>query len=388
MSTAARTRPPGCSGSIPARSASSRGRPAAEAEAAGRPPVRAGRVPSQPLAGLVRAHRWPPRRPAVRSAPRPARGCGRSSPPGWPHRRPHQPPTRSARGGPPGPDVRRPGPDGGPPGPDGRRLGADRCPGGGRIDRGSAMSVDRGLDIVDFHLHFRIGTDETIHACEDAAGMHRRGARTGRPGRRLRPVRAGVAAGVELPDPEPPAPRWQDEADRWADERIARGAGAAGRLRHRRRQRHRRRRGRPPTGTAARLRPPRPVLAGGRRRAGTRGASPGTGPARVKLFAPLLRGPAGPHRPGPALVHRPAPRRAGADPHRPLRQRRWPTPSAGTRQPRRAGPDGPPLPERLHVCPTSASSTCRTSSSPPGVAPTSTSTLRSATSGCAGCRAS
>lgn len=79
--------------------------------------------------------------------------------------------------------------------------------------------MDRGLDIVDFHLHFRIGTDETIHACEDAAGMHPGGEHE-------RAVRAAGSAPYakawrqawSFPDPEPPAARWQDEADRWADE--------------------------------------------------------------------------------------------------------------------------------------------------------------------------
>ncbi|GAB3081519.1 amidohydrolase family protein [Micromonospora schwarzwaldensis] len=81
------------------------------------------------------------------------------------------------------------------------------------------MTVDRGLDVVDFHLHFRIGADETIHACEDAAGMHPGGTHE-------REVRAAGSAPYarqwrrawSFPDPEPPAERWQDEADRWAEE--------------------------------------------------------------------------------------------------------------------------------------------------------------------------
>lgn len=81
------------------------------------------------------------------------------------------------------------------------------------------MTVDRGLDVVDFHLHFRIGADETIHACEQAAGMHPGGEHE-------RAVRAAASAPYArqwrrawgFPDPEPPAERWEDEADRWADE--------------------------------------------------------------------------------------------------------------------------------------------------------------------------
>ncbi|WP_422742100.1 amidohydrolase family protein [Micromonospora sp. WMMD754] len=81
------------------------------------------------------------------------------------------------------------------------------------------MTVDRGLDVVDFHLHFRIGADETVHACEEAAGMHPGGERE-------RAVRAAGSAPYArgwrrawgFPDPEPPAERWQDEADRWAEE--------------------------------------------------------------------------------------------------------------------------------------------------------------------------
>ncbi|MFI6131530.1 amidohydrolase family protein [Micromonospora sp. NPDC051141] len=81
------------------------------------------------------------------------------------------------------------------------------------------MTVDRGLDVVDFHLHFRIGADETVHACEDAAGMHPGGPHE-------REVRAAGSAPYarqwrrawSFPDPEPPAERWQDEADRWAEE--------------------------------------------------------------------------------------------------------------------------------------------------------------------------
>lgn len=81
------------------------------------------------------------------------------------------------------------------------------------------MTVDRGLDVVDFHLHFRIGADATIRACEDAAGMHPGGEHE-------RAVRAAASAPYAeswrrawgFPDPEPPAQRWEDEADRWAEE--------------------------------------------------------------------------------------------------------------------------------------------------------------------------
>ncbi|WP_428964256.1 amidohydrolase family protein [Micromonospora fluostatini] len=81
------------------------------------------------------------------------------------------------------------------------------------------MTVDRGVEIVDFHLHFRIGADETIHACEEAAGMHPGGAHE-------RAVRSAASAPYAtawrqtwgFPDPEPPAPDWRDEADRWAGE--------------------------------------------------------------------------------------------------------------------------------------------------------------------------
>jgi predicted TIM-barrel fold metal-dependent hydrolase len=81
------------------------------------------------------------------------------------------------------------------------------------------VTVDRGLDVVDFHLHFRIGADATIRACEDAAGMHPGGEHE-------RAVRAAASAPYAeswrrawgFPDPEPPAQRWEDEADRWAEE--------------------------------------------------------------------------------------------------------------------------------------------------------------------------
>ncbi|MDW5328410.1 amidohydrolase family protein [Plantactinospora sp. KLBMP9567] len=79
--------------------------------------------------------------------------------------------------------------------------------------------VDRGLEVVDFHLHFRIGADPTIRAAEESVGMHPGGERE-------RAVRAAAAAPYAaawrrawgFPDPEPPAPHWQDEADRWAAE--------------------------------------------------------------------------------------------------------------------------------------------------------------------------
>ncbi|MGW0503544.1 amidohydrolase family protein [Micromonospora sp. NPDC003241] len=79
--------------------------------------------------------------------------------------------------------------------------------------------MDRGLDVVDFHLHFRIGADETIHACEEAAGMHPGGA----PERAARAAASAPYARAwrqawSFPEPEPPAAHWPDEADRWADE--------------------------------------------------------------------------------------------------------------------------------------------------------------------------
>ncbi|MCZ7436987.1 amidohydrolase family protein [Micromonospora sp. WMMC241] len=90
------------------------------------------------------------------------------------------------------------------------------------------MTADRGLDVVDFHLHFRIGADETVHACEEAAGMHPGGAHE-------REVRAAGSAPYarqwrrawSFPEPEPPAERWQDEADRWVEELRAAGVRRA-----------------------------------------------------------------------------------------------------------------------------------------------------------------
>jgi len=81
------------------------------------------------------------------------------------------------------------------------------------------MIVERGLEIVDFHLHFRIGADEVVRACEHAVDMHPGGEHE-------RAVRSAGAAPYAaqwrrawaFPDPEPPAQRWQDEADRWAEE--------------------------------------------------------------------------------------------------------------------------------------------------------------------------
>ncbi|MEH1011754.1 amidohydrolase family protein [Micromonospora sp. CPCC 206060] len=81
------------------------------------------------------------------------------------------------------------------------------------------MTVDRGLDIVDFHLHFQIGADGTVKACEHAAGMHPGGEHE-------RAVRAtGSAPYAEqwrrawgFGDPEPPMADRFAEADRWADE--------------------------------------------------------------------------------------------------------------------------------------------------------------------------
>ncbi|TDC58914.1 amidohydrolase, partial [Micromonospora sp. KC207] len=83
----------------------------------------------------------------------------------------------------------------------------------------AVVTVDRGLDIVDFHLHFRIGADPTIQACEHAADMHPGGERE-------RAVRAAGSAPYArawrrawgFGEPELPAQRWEDEADRWADE--------------------------------------------------------------------------------------------------------------------------------------------------------------------------
>ncbi|GAB2941764.1 hypothetical protein GCM10027280_32920 [Micromonospora polyrhachis] len=86
------------------------------------------------------------------------------------------------------------------------------------------MTADHGLDVVDFHLHFQIGVDETIRAGEHAAGMH--------PGdEHDRAVRAAAVAPYAkrwrrdwgFPDPAPAAPRWQDEADRWIGELDANG---------------------------------------------------------------------------------------------------------------------------------------------------------------------
>ncbi|WP_199853353.1 amidohydrolase family protein [Plantactinospora sp. BC1] len=81
------------------------------------------------------------------------------------------------------------------------------------------MTIDRGLDIVDFHLHFRIGADQTVRAAERAVGMHPGGEREAA-------VRAAGAAPYaarwrrawSFPEPEPPAEHWPDEADRWATE--------------------------------------------------------------------------------------------------------------------------------------------------------------------------
>ncbi|MGW0434211.1 amidohydrolase family protein [Micromonospora sp. NPDC003197] len=86
------------------------------------------------------------------------------------------------------------------------------------------MTADHGLDVVDFHLHFQIGADETIRAGEHTAGMH--------PGdEHDRAVRAAAVAPYTkrwrrdwgFPDPEPAAPRWPEEADRWVGELDANG---------------------------------------------------------------------------------------------------------------------------------------------------------------------
>ena len=178
-----------------------RRRPAAEAEAAGDPPVRAGGVPARPVAGLVRAHLAGQRggRPAG-PASSPGPGCAKSSPPGWPPRCPPRPPTRRC-----------------PPSGTGRGRATDRA---GRRTRAQdapdrrPWTRHRRLPPA---LPHRGRRDDP--ACEHAAhnapsGEHERAVRR----RRFRPVRAAVAAGVGFPDPEPPAERWQDEADRWAEE--------------------------------------------------------------------------------------------------------------------------------------------------------------------------
>lgn len=79
--------------------------------------------------------------------------------------------------------------------------------------------MDREFDIVDFHLHFQIGADQTIRDAECTAGMHPGGDHE-------RAVRsAGSAPYAEqwrrtwsFPDPEPPSADRAGEADRWAAE--------------------------------------------------------------------------------------------------------------------------------------------------------------------------
>jgi predicted TIM-barrel fold metal-dependent hydrolase len=85
----------------------------------------------------------------------------------------------------------------------------------------------RGLEVIDFHMHFRIGADPTIRAAEEAAGMHPGGEREAA-------VRAEAAARYgarwrrtwSFPDPEP-ALSWPEEADRWAEELRRHGIARA-----------------------------------------------------------------------------------------------------------------------------------------------------------------